>query len=429
MKTSKTFQLVSVLLIFKETGGFASSARYFRLASIDPSIPGTSDRIPPRSPCVLHAAGTGEHSPGPAVYSKTPDSDESTDDTCDTQRRSFLFRALQATATLSAAGTAIPSPSEAGEVGARITQAVTKSDLGVSVRRSVVQGAQVMDKIDGRWEKFSDNFGLGAERSKREARPEPRDIPDLRPLDVIAATSILKASDDAFMATIPISEQELKTRVAKVDGLVRKSFERSGLSLDESDMNADTYNYLSYVHFKAFCDILIEKQINFNKFRKQFEAELGDKLVNIIDPKSVNRDYGRVELGSEELKRKLGLALESVDELTSNFQSKGMVALVERSKLDGEVVGDWSEDLSDLQFSVALDKDVTQNAQILLQEQGYRLFPDYARFAVAAALKRVLSPMRQDVTTEEYYMDTSYSSDPDLFEVKQVLLNVVIESS
>eukprot|EP00566_Odontella_aurita_P011574 CAMPEP_0113565776 /NCGR_PEP_ID=MMETSP0015_2-20120614/22365_1 /TAXON_ID=2838 /ORGANISM="Odontella" /LENGTH=385 /DNA_ID=CAMNT_0000468011 /DNA_START=285 /DNA_END=1442 /DNA_ORIENTATION=- /assembly_acc=CAM_ASM_000160 len=350
-------------------------------------------------------------------------------DQCDKNRRLFLCRVLQATSTISVAVTALPSRSEAGEVGARITRAVTQSDLGVSVRRSVVQGAQVMDKMDGRWEKFSDNFGLGAERSRREGRPKPRDVPDLLPLDAAAARSILKVSDDTFLSIVPLTEQELTSRVAKVDSLVRKSFERSGLSIDESIMNADTYNYLSYIHFKAFCDILVDKNINFNQFRKNFESQLGDKLLSILDPDSANRDDGKRETGPDALRQKLRVALGSVDDLAHSLQSKGMVALVERSNPDDESVTDWSEDLSDLQFSVTLDIDVTQNAQILLQEQGYRLFPNYARFAIAATLKRKLSPMRQEVITDEYYMDTSYSSDPDLFEVKQVLLNIVVESA
>ena len=51
---------------------------------------------------------------------------------------------------------------EAGEVGARITKAVTTSDLGISFRRAIVRGAQTMDRVDSDWEKFSDKYSLGA---------------------------------------------------------------------------------------------------------------------------------------------------------------------------------------------------------------------------------------------------------------------------
>ena len=37
--------------------------------------------------------------------------------------------------------------------------------------------------------------------------------------------------------------------------------------------------------------------------------------------------------------------------------------------------------------------------------------------------------MNEEISVEEDYMDTDYKFEPDKFEVKEVLLNVVIESS
>merc|ERR1712071_494062 len=117
-------------------------------------------------------------------------------------------------------------------------------------------------------------------------------------------------------------------------------------------------------------------------------------------------------------------SLAPVDRIRNNLSSCGLVALVDRNELEQEVVTDWSEDLADLQISIALDGDVTQNSQILLQEQGYRLYPSYARVAISSALRKFLPKM--EITVDDYYMDTNYNSDPDLFEVKEVLLNIVI---
>ena len=111
------------------------------------------------------------------------------------RRRDVFHQLWKATAVTSVVVGGAPQISSAGEVGARLNAAVTQSDLGVSVRRSVVRGAQVMDKLDGQWEKFSDEFGLGAERSKRDARPKPKEIPDLLPLNQNVATEILNAAD------------------------------------------------------------------------------------------------------------------------------------------------------------------------------------------------------------------------------------------
>ena len=80
--------------------------------------------------------------------------------------------------------------------------------------------------------------------------------------------------------------------------------------------------------------------------------------------------------------------------------------------------------MSDLQLSLALDGDITQNAQILLQEQGLNLIPSYTKFM----LEQLLEMPGQNLSIEEYYMDTDYNSNPDLFEVKEILLNIVLES-
>jgi hypothetical protein len=354
------------------------------------------------------------------------------DNSNDIDRRAAISRAIHASALISATlGAFDIQPSRAGEVGNNLNAAVTQSDLGISVRRSIVRGAQMMDKIDGRWEKFSDDFGLGAERSKREARPEERAIPPLKPLDIEAARAMLGAANSAFLSIVSIREDELKRRIDKVDSLVRRSFERAGLEVKEREMDAETFNFLAYITFKAFNEILVEQNINFKIFRGTFDVELGSRLCEIFLPEASSLSQTDAVTGtidSAALKDVLSAALVDVDKLLSALVSKGFVAATERATVDQDKTNDWSDDLSDLQFSIALDKDITQNGQLLLGEQGFRLLPDFARFAISSILRTYLSPLKQEVTTEEYFMDTSYSSDPDLFEVKQILLNIVIES-
>jgi hypothetical protein len=121
--------------------------------------------------------------------------------------------------------------------------------------------------------------------------------------------------------------------------------------------------------------------------------------------------------------------LKLTDEILTNLVSNGFVALAERNQIDNEKLADWSDDLADIQLSIPLDGDITLNSQVLLQEQGFRVYPDFARFAIASAFQQALANTNQNVSSDEYYMDTDYSSDPDQFEVKQVLLNVVIDSN
>ena len=71
------------------------------------------------------------------------------------------------------------------------------------------------------------------------------------------------------------------------------------------------------------------------------------------------------------------------------FVEGGLVALIEKTALDPEEVEDWMVDGSDLSWSIPLDGDTTLAAQVLLQEQGYRLYPNYTRFAVQSILQSV----------------------------------------
>lgn len=329
----------------------------------------------------------------------------------------------------------VPQPALSGEVGARITKAVTTSDLGVSVRRSVVKGAQVIDSLDGKWEQFSDENGLGAARYKQQPRPKPKDIPDPLPLNKDVAQSVLKICDATFVEFMAgLSMQELQDRVEKVDSTVRKSFERSGLVIDDSKTitSPEVFNYFCYTHFKAFCEIIIERKAAFN--RKNFERLLGQNLLSIFAPSSMIEE-DLLEKGQGVMKSKdlliqaLKLGLNMTTEITNNLRFFGFVALVESIELDEEKFADWSDDLSDLQFSIPVDGDVTLSSQILLQEQGFRIYPDFTRILVTSAMERVLVASSQKVTSDEYYMDTGYSSNPDLFEVKQVLVNIVIDSA
>jgi hypothetical protein len=80
-------------------------------------------------------------------------------------------------------------------VGARINAAITKSELGIAVRESVVRGAQVMDKVDGQWEQFSDKFGLGSARSKQDKKPTLQVIPDPLLLDTEIAKRLFDITD------------------------------------------------------------------------------------------------------------------------------------------------------------------------------------------------------------------------------------------
>ena len=128
------------------------------------------------------------------------------------------------------------------------------------------------------------------------------------------------------------------------------------------------------------------------------------------------------------LENGITVALDLTDEVLKNLVSNGLVALAGRSEIDNERISDWTDDLADIELSIPLDGDITLSSQVLLQEQGFRVYPDVGRFAITSAIQKSMASTNQNVSSDEYYMDTNYNSNPDLFEVKQVLLNIVIDS-
>jgi hypothetical protein len=74
--------------------------------------------------------------------------------------RRDLLTTLSSFICLSAASPALAAGPEGNDFEAPM------NGLTRQIRTSVVKGAQVIDKIDSRWERFSDNFGLGDKRNQ-----------------------------------------------------------------------------------------------------------------------------------------------------------------------------------------------------------------------------------------------------------------------
>ena len=249
-------------------------------------------------------------------------------------------------------------------------------------------------------------------------------IPDPLPLDTATAKSLLAMADEVFLTLAKLSPEDLKSQIKKVSGVVRISFERSGLEFSSNEdpannfANGPQFNYALYCHYKAYSDLIIEKGVNFSSFRPTFETQMGKRVISLLIP-----SYSKPGITDTQDAR-LRNSLIAVDQLSDVLREKGFVGLIERSTISDDKIEDWLDDMSDLEFSVALDGDVSQNAQILLQEQGFRFYPNFARYAVT----QILQQPGQKVSCLDYYFDTDYNSDPDKFEVKEVLLSCILES-
>jgi len=74
-------------------------------------------------------------------------------------------------------------------------------------------------------------------------------------------------------------------------------------------------------------------------------------------------------------------SLENVDRLMQNLCNKGLIAVSEQRQISEEQIGDWSEDLSNLQFSLAIDGACTMNAPGLASGAGDLPLPRLCLFS------------------------------------------------
>jgi hypothetical protein len=169
--------------------------------------------------------------------------------------------------------------------GDSFTQSITESELGTSVRRAVVRGAQLFDKVDQQWEQFSDKFHLGSERSQTMDRPRPKPIPARKPIDSVWAHDWLQVTDETFTSILAVPKERLESRIQQLDSLVQKSFfpsstSNTGQSLANNSGAVDDsshafFNYLSYLHFKTYCQLINQPDIPFSSIRTRLEDTWG----------------------------------------------------------------------------------------------------------------------------------------------------------
>ena len=225
--------------------------------------------------------------------------------------------------------------------------------------------------------------------------------------------------------------------------LLRKSFFSSSTSSDPT--KEEEFNFECYAHFRVYNEILIERGIAFGPFQRMLDAIIGTFVLQLALERE-NPELSSIappsSPSSDTLAKCLTNSLRVTDGIATLLQKKGFVSSWERSiPLDDDVEDfvDLNSPVSaDLTYSLALNGDITLNSQLLLQELGYRLYPSIGRWMMREALSQCYAGAtdgddsmsdgrRIKVQIDDYYMDTSYNSNPDLFEVKQILLNIVIQ--
>ncbi|GMH85563.1 hypothetical protein TL16_g10270, partial [Triparma laevis f. inornata] len=255
-------------------------------------------------------------------------------------------------------GLLLPTPvlaatADDSSIGSRTFRAVTQSSIGKSVRRDVVAGAQFMDKVDGAWEKFSDEKGLGSARKSSQPFPTTTPPPPPLPLNPTTLSMFLSLSTDAFLSSSPnCSPERLAKETDRITKLMRPAFPK-GDERKEAE-------FTIYTAFRAFNE-LSEGGPNLQSFRERFELVLGEKLYNCLLPDSSKSAA-------------LAPAFKTINALCDSYRASGFIsrASADFGELNPDDVEDWTDGIRDLTFSIPVDGDLTQTPQILLQEQGFK---------------------------------------------------------
>ena len=227
---------------------------------------------------------------------------------------------------------------------------------------------------------------------------------------------------------------EMHRQIENTKQLTRKSFFPSSSSSSSSSTTSAPskqleFNFDCYAHFKVYNEILIKSKVNFPPFQKKYNSKIGKSLFHLVQ-----EQYSQQPLpttpprSSTDLVECIQNALHTTDSIASFLQRHGLIETWERSIPPSEDIEDFSTLSSDLTYSLALNGDITLNSQLLLQELGYRMYPALGRWLIYEGLSQCFNGNDAvRVQIDDYYMDTNYNSNPDLFEVKQILLSIVIQ--
>jgi hypothetical protein len=228
------------------------------------------------------------------------------------------------------------------------------------------------------------------------------------------------------------------------------------------------YNRECYAHVRVYNEVLVENDIPFGPFRTKFGNIVGTFVLQQLasermgsppapsssfsSTSSFSRTQSPTSYPPDALSNRVRDALRATDDVATFLRNRGYVSSWERSVPTDDDIEDFADTTTyapvDLTYSLALNGDVTLDSQLLLQELGYRLYPSIGQWTTAVAISKCFSGKggaagsgggdddsaigggdgkSAGVQIDDYYMDTRYNSNPDLFEAKQVLLNIVIQ--
>mmetsp|Transcript_12867 Transcript_12867/g.25391 ORF Transcript_12867/g.25391 Transcript_12867/m.25391 type:complete len:397 (+) Transcript_12867:78-1268(+) len=318
---------------------------------------------------------------------------------------------------------------------------VTDSDIGQLVRYGVIRGAQVADKADEFWERFSDKLrdnnacdeatgrrlfdnGFRSDGSRignpvlgSLCKPQP-----LKPLSPVLAQAMLDTAEEAAVKSLGQSRGVLSSRVDEVRSLIQPAFERVAGGLSGDERLRKDHNSKVFIQFKAYSQFATARNAG-----TSFDAAWGQELFRTLAKGNRGRaDYTSpfppppdLEAGDDARPYDEGALLDALGALSFAF----------RRLEDGGLIGHWeisvpADDDGNV-VTVAVDDDISLGAQFLLRERGdftqqsTPLLGSAVQALVLAAIESAGIVFRQD----SYFLDPS-TTKQDIYEPTQLLLSM-----
>lgn len=314
--------------------------------------------------------------------------------------------------------------------------AITDSQIGRAFRRSIVQGAQVADQLDEKWERLSDSLRDKSkcdpttgrrlyDNGKRKdgtpignpglgelCTPEP-----LLPLDVGMTESILDAAINSALlasgdATSPSKRDILHKSIQETKSLVRPSFERSMQTLvTDDEKNRGMFKFNLYVTLRAITTFLRDKS-SIRAFQIAWGNELLAMFASSANRKDFSSPFPARDEEFQEYDYDMNSLLDALGKLTTTLnqlKSGGIIGYYEVSiPYDdyGSVV------------TVALDDYASIGAEILLSEQNVMV-----EGPMQSVVRALLEGVRINFGLDTFYIDPSTTRQDD-YNPSQLLLSL-----
>ena len=320
----------------------------------------------------------------------------------------------------------------------------TDAALSKSVRGAVIRGAQVADRLDEKWERFSDSLrdrkacdprtgrrmydnGFRSDGSRLgnpilgalcESQP-------VKPLQASIATFITQSAEETSKEIIgKIDEQEMQ----QTRRLVGPAFSPSSNinSADESKRAREALNFDVYVQFRTYSEISTAKK----DISRRFERSWGKRLLAELGQREEDGAFG----DRNDFKSPFPIARPDPDDISYEYSrlldALGRLCVAFTNLERNGFIGKWEisipEDDDGAVVTIAIDDDATIGAQVLLREQNQSRFSNFFAGSVVQALVRAALEdivQLQTFRMDAFFLDPS-TTQQSIYNPTQLLLSI-----